>query len=325
MIMCINNENIEMIRMYLNKLLDNLATIRVVDNEVSSRLPNSIISSFDVYTLNILGKDLLLLIDTNEDTYSPGQIRKQQALVERITGMIPIFAFRYLASYNVQRLVAQKVNFIVPDKQMFIPSILMDLCLPKTESNNTKSQIPAMAQCIVLYHLQVASLNGKTTQDIVELFGVSYPNINRAIKWLNDKAFIVLEGAKTKSIQFNNEGRKLWDEIEPMLVSPIERVVFTDEWMDNTFTTGINALSEYTMLNPNKDKTFAIAKDNYLAVQEKTHKQFGGIRIEVWKYNPSLLTRSNTVDKLSLYLSLRGNEDERVQIELDNMINGIIW
>lgn len=323
--MCKNDDNIETIRMYLNKLLDNLATVKDVDNDVSSRLPNSIISSFDVHILNILGKDLLLLIDTNEETYSPGQIRKLQELIERVSGMIPVFAFQYVASYNIQRLVAQRVNFIVPGKQIFIPSILMDLCLPKTDSNNTTLQIPAMAQCIVLYHLQVGTLNGKTTQDIVELFGVSYPNINRAIKWLSDKAFIVLEGAKTKRIKFNSEGRQLWDEIEPMLVSPIERVVYTDEWLDNAFTTGINALSKYTMLNPDKEKAYAIGKEDYLTLQQKTHKEFGGISIEVWKYNPSLLTHTNSVDKLSLYLSLRNNEDERVQIELDNMINEMTW
>ena len=323
--MCKNGENIEMVRMYLNKLLDNLATVGIADNEVLSRLPNSIISSFDIYTLSILGKDLLLLVDASEGAYSPGQIRKQQDLVERISGLIPVFAFQHLASYNIQRMVAQRVNFIVPNKQIFIPSLLMELCLPKTSTNNSLPQTPAMAQCIVLYHLQVGNLNGKTTQDIVELFGVSYPNINRAIKWLSDKAFVVLEGAKIKRIQFNSEGRKLWDEINPLLVDPIERVVYTDECLDNAFTTGINALSEYTMLNPDKDKTFAIAKENYLAVQQKTHKQFGEISIEVWKYNPSLLTRTNIVDKLSLYLSLRDNEDERVKIELDNMINEMIW
>ena len=325
MIMCKNDDNIDAIQMYLKKLLDNLAAVNEVDKEISSRLPNSIISSFDIHMLNILGKDLLLLVDTNEETYSPGQIRKLQDLIVRVSGLVPVFAFQYVASYNIQRLVAQRVNFIVPGKQLFIPSILMDLSLPKADSNNTMLQIPVMAQCVVLYHLQVEPLNGKTTQNIVELFGVSYPNINRAIKWLSDKAFIVLEGAKTKSIRFNSEGRQLWNEIEPMLVSPIERVVYTDEWLDNAFTTGLNALSEYTMLNPDKDKAYAIGKEDYLTARQNTHKEFGGISIEVWKYNPSLLTHTNTVDKLSLYLSLRNNEDERVQIELDNMINEMIW
>ena len=181
--------------------------------------------------------------------------------------------------------------------------------------------IPIMAQCVVLYHLQVEPLNGKTTQNIVELFGVSYPNINRAIKWLSDKAFIVLEGAKTKSIRFNSEGRQLWNEIEPMLVSPIERVVYTDEWLDNAFTTGLNALSEYTMLNPDKDKAYAIGKEDYLTARQNTHKEFGGISIEVWKYNPLLLSDNEYVDDLSLILEMKDYKDERIQNCLDEIRN----
>lgn len=52
-----------------------------------------------------------------------------------------------------------------------------------------------------------------------------------------------------------------------------------------------------------------------------TDKEYGTCRIEVWKYDPKLLTHTGTVDKLSLFLSLKDNEDERVKIELDNLIN----
>ena len=47
--------------------------------------------------------------------------------------------------------------------------------------------------------------------------------------------------------------------------------------------------------------------------------------IEVWKYDPALLSETGVVDKLSLYLLLKDYEDERVQIELDNMIKDIAW
>jgi hypothetical protein len=81
----------------------------------------------------------------------------------------------------------------------------------------------------------------------------------------------------------------------------------------------------YTMLAEPVTTTIAVsvklAKENVMVC----NKDFGDYRVEVWKYTPSLLTKNNTVDKLSLYLSLRNNEDERVQIELDNMINEMIW
>ena len=45
-------------------------------------------------------------------------------------------------------------------------------------------------------------------------------------------------------------------------------------------------------------------------------KQFGENEIQVWKHNPKMLSTEGVVDKLSLYLSLKDNEDERIQIEL---------
>ena len=53
--------------------------------------------------------------------------------------------------------------------------------------------------------------------------------------------------------------------------------------------------------------------------------QFGESGVEVWKYNPRLLTETGTVDRLSLYLLLKDYDDERVQIELENMMNEILW
>lgn len=86
---------------------------------------------------------------------------------------------------------------------MFIPDLLIDL---KPHKNNIgggeETQIPAIAQCIILYHLEVKSLEGKGTYDIADLFNVSYANVNRAVRWLKDKEVIALSGGKTKSMIF---------------------------------------------------------------------------------------------------------------------------
>lgn len=54
-------------------------------------------------------------------------------------------------------------------------------------------------------------------------------------------------------------------------------------------------------------------------------KEFGEHIVQVWKCAPHVLSANGIVDKLSLYLSLRGDEDERIQIELETMINEIQW
>ena len=42
-------------------------------------------------------------------------------------------------------------------------------------------------------------------------------------------------------------------------------------------------------------------------------------------YNPELLSNEGYVDKLSLYLLLKNDSDERVQNELEQIINEIQW
>ena len=323
--MCNINDNVKSVQTYLNWLLDDAVTIKQAGTDIISSLPQGVISCFNLYKLRILEKEVLLAVPIDEEIVSPLQIRKQQELIERTTGIVTVFAFCYLASYNVQRMVAQRVNFILPGKQMFIPSLLLDMRPLRGGTRKSKDSVPAMAQCIVLYHLQIAPLNGMTALSIANILGGSYPNIIRAIRWLADKGFVLFEGLKTKTIWFILAGRELWNAIEPMLVNPVERVVYTDAPFEGGFVSGINALSEYSMINSDKESIFAIGKDYYRLEQKRTNKEFGSTRLEVWKYKPSLLTKNSIVDKLSLYLSLRENEDERIQIELENMINEMLW
>ena len=55
------------------------------------------------------------------------------------------------------------------------------------------------------------------------------------------------------------------------------------------------------------------------------NKQYGDIKVEVWKYSPSLLSEIGIVDKLSLYLCMKDSDDERVQLECDTLIEEMKW
>ena len=54
-------------------------------------------------------------------------------------------------------------------------------------------------------------------------------------------------------------------------------------------------------------------------------KEYGDIRVEVWKYAPTLLSVDGWVDRISLYLCLKDSEDERIQLECDTLIEEMKW
>jgi hypothetical protein len=56
-------------------------------------------------------------------------------------------------------------------------------------------------------------------------------------------------------------------------------------------------------------------------IDRQEYRDFGGKILEVWKYDPFLLSDSDYVDDISLVLSLRDDIDERVQKELDTIRN----
>lgn len=49
------------------------------------------------------------------------------------------------------------------------------------------------------------------------------------------------------------------------------------------------------------------------------------VELELWKYPPELFATDGKVDILSLYCSLKANPDERVEGELESLLEEITW
>jgi hypothetical protein len=49
------------------------------------------------------------------------------------------------------------------------------------------------------------------------------------------------------------------------------------------------------------------------------------VQLEAWSYNPLLLGNVAGVDPLSLFLSLRDSSDERIQQQLEILIQELKW
>lgn len=326
MIMSKNNEYIKNAATYISSVLGDNVVVKPVCKSVQDKLPISIVGNFELYDGQILGKNILFAFIEDGNIITPLQAKKQLDLIQRKTEMIAILVPGLLYSYNISRLIAQKVNFIIPNKQMFIPSLLLDLTVVNTMNEESKKDtITPLTQCLLLYHLETESLSGRTSYELADKLSVSYASVNRALRWLVSKDLIRLEGAKTKTIQIDFSNRELWDKALPLLVSPIEKVYYTDALLEGQMMSGMNALASYTMLNEENKQCLAMPKKDFKALNVAVDKQFGQNEIQVWKYNPQILSSTGVVDKLSLYLSLKDNEDERIQIELERLISEMPW
>ena len=310
---------------YLGKTLGEDVALNPASKDLQDRLPVSVSSHFSFYEGWVLGQHILLAYLKDGDSVPPAQMKKLLDIIHRQIQLVAVLITPCISSYNKIRLVAQKVNFVIPDKQMFLPSLLIEIKSDRHIGSDLKEAIPPFAQLLLLYHLQIGSIVGANSYGLRDKFDISYGTVNKSLRWLVSKDLIKLEGTKTKTIQIELSNRELWNKALPMLLSPIEQVYYTDALLEGQMISGVNALSSYTMLNEESRQCWAVTKKELKTLAIVTDKQFGENEIQVWKYNPKMLSTEGVVDKLSLYLSLKDNEDERIQIELERLINEMSW
>ena len=313
---------------YLNDILGVETTIIPLERELFQQLPLYVTAACKVQETTIFGHRIcLLVVENQENIQTPDRLFKQMSFVTQKTGIPVVYVFDKVISYNIKRLIQKGVNFIIPNKQLFIPALMVDLRkMPVTIPQKTELLTP-VAQLVLLYHLQKEILNGFTTQQLTDKLNQTYRTMSRAVKNLEELNLCTLVGGKEKQIQFTAKGKKLWLQAQNFTKNPVERIVFTDELLKDgkALASNINALAHYSMLNDETKRYYAINKNEVKNLAVKTNKYTGDNVIEIWRYNPKQLSNNKFVDKLSLYLLLKNDSDERVQSELEQMINEIQW
>ena len=317
--------NINKISDYLNELIGNDINLLPTEKEAVAKLPFTLANNYDFHDMEIIGNRITVAVPTEPNECSPMQLAKHQAKMMDIFEHIVVFALDEIESYNLTRLTRARVNFIVPNKIIFIPSLMMVLKEVRKSNKTLPDTMPPVAQLILLYHIQVKNLNGMTTAELANIVSMAYPTINVALRWLERNDFIELMGRKQKYVKFVADGKELWKKALPLMTSPIECTIFADAEPLESLLANETAMGHYTMLAEPNNPIVAISKATAKKYSSLFNKQYGDVKIEVWKYAPSLLSENEYVDRLSLYLCLKDSNDERVQIECDTLIEEMKW
>lgn len=232
-----------------------------------------------------------------------------------------------------QRLIDKDVYFVVSEKYVHLPMLLANERVRKTKQ--AKALTP-VAQYLLLYHLQIGSIEGMAARDIEDKIPYSYASITLGLTCLEDLGLCkkVAEASKRKVIHFDMKGMNLWEQAQPFFVNPVEERIYCDGLLsDDSFPEcGINALAHYTRLNPDPERTIMMSVKqlrNFKSSEAlvRPNEFDGNIIIEAWKYPPvtAIGVKAEWVDKLSLAISLREDEDPRVEGEVERLINETEW
>jgi len=243
-----------------------------------------------------------------------------------------VFILEEAPAYLRQRLIEKNVYFVVSNKYAFLPMILANA---RQRKSKPAKRLTPIAQYILLYHLQVRSVEGLSAQDLAEILPYSYSNVALGIVCLKDLGLCLQQlSGKKKLLHFTARGKALWDLASAFLINPVIKKVFCDQLLSQEHfpQCGINALAHYTMLSPDEERMLMMNSEKYKSLSQdnlliNSNEYDGNIMIETWKYPPITPAKfdSDWVDRLSLALTLQDDPDPRVEKEVERLINDTPW
>ena len=265
------------------------------------------------------GERLCLIKIKDEKRYTPLKYRRLTQQIEEIVNIPVILLLNSLEYHGRERLISQGVYFIISDKYAFLPTLVMNV-RSKRKTKKTAKLTPA-AQYVLLHYLLHEKNNVFTIVELETLIPYNYLAIARAVVILEELELCKVEiyQSGTKHIQFDISKKTLWSKAQAYLFSPIKKTVYSDDTPnENLATSGVNALSYYSCLNPEQYGSVAVWDRDFDRYIKKYNEIEGLYTIEVWKYPVSIpYKKGGYVDKLSLYLSLKNNPDPRIEKELE--------
>lgn len=315
-------------------LLETLGTNVSPKNwQPSRRLPLFLRDGYTYYEAEILGADCLLMAD-REPNRSAATVRKH---VEQVRGKWDgdiIYVRQKANSDERRRLIEQKIPFIVPGNQMYLPFLGIDFREHFRRLHEKGEVFSPASQAAILLLLTDKQPKSYTTQELADRLGYSKMTASRSLNELKAKDIgaVSLEG-RQRLLTLGDDRRTLWERALPMLSSPVKHRQYIRPPRNRRIEikAGLTALAHYSMLAAPPVPVVAVTSEQWSSIDDDANvapaepNDPKATEVEVWSYDPALFAEDQVVDRLSLFLSLKDNEDERVESALDEMMEAMSW
>ncbi len=323
---------------YVAKVLGCTLSISDVRKQDLDRLPFHINAAFRFHQTKLLDRDVIIAEATDASIVTTKQVSTQFQIVRKILERPVVLLATLIPAVTRKRLIEKGVDFIVPDKQLFLPSLLVDMRETFQRPNVQTGRMLPSAQVIVLYKILHRSekLEQLSFKELAERLQYSPMAITKAVRNLVYHQLCEVSGGKAKYLHFHFSVPELWNRASPLFVAPVSKRLYLDvlprglSFLKSSFS----ALPDYSDVSESGQEYVALYMGLFHGLPNKEklvgmNDREGRYCVELWKYDPRILTGTSStvrsVDPLSLYLSLRSNQDERIETALDDIIRRHIW
>ena len=284
-------------------------------------LPLYIVNSYQLYTAHIENIRCIVIIPIDELPTLPSLKKQIQKI--RVIDDVPVVLYsKTISFYRRKSLLENHIPFMT-DKQVFLPFI-GTLLVDEKETEKIKDKFVYSTQLLFLAYMYNHEKKVYVS-DLSKSLPFSAMTLSRAVKQLEmTDLFLVYKDGVNKVIESKYSYKELFDRIQHYLLTPVRQVGYMDQSLvtDHMVLSGESALSEMSMLNPSRIRTYAVYEkdfDNSQLIDELIDPDVQ-VKVEIWAYNPQLFTHTNIADTLSIVLSLKENKDERIEKILEDIL-----
>lgn len=269
-----------------------------------------------------LGPTQALMLKLKVEFPPVSTLQKHIARIHVAEHLPVLIELETISKYRRDALIKAGIPFVVPGKQLYLPflgAVLNERCDPDVVS--TEKLLPS-AQAIFFYYLY-SKQDRIYISNAVKDLRYSAMSVSRASRQLVQTGLFeeCKEGVQ-KLLIARYSRQEMFRQMHPKLIDPVKRRVYVDldKISGQLLFSGHSAMAHYSMLNAPLPVCYAVdvstKLDGAAMLADAEHQA----QVEIWKYDPAVLSKDNVVDPLSLIMSLQENPDERTEEAIEELL-----
>ena len=282
----------------------------------------------DIAMVEIYGVNFAIVDVEREAELSVAAMKKQKEKYEEAL-QCPVAYKVALNSVSIRNaLVKNGISFLNLPGNVFLP--FMGIALQdvyRKQLVKSDKMMPA-TQMVFLELLYMNDGESALKSEVANKLNLTKTSITRATAQLEEMGLIrQIKSGTQISIQRNCSRKEYYENANAYLINPVQKVItiMRQEAAFESFDAGETALSQLSELNPPRIEECAIYKgeeviDQLEIVDARYEDQDDCLNVQLWKYNPSYFAREGRVDPISLACTFKGNEDERIEMCIEELL-----
>lgn len=282
----------------------------------------------DIRLVEFHGVSFALINIIKEPELTIAAMKKQQKKYEEVL-QCPIAYEVVINSVSMRNaLVKNGVPFVDLPGNVFLPFmgiVLQDVY--RKQLVKADKMMPA-TQMVFLELLYMEDEESALKSEVAKKLNLTKTSITRATAQLEEMGLIrQIKSGTEISIQRNYSRKEYYENAKEYLINPVQKVItiMRNEATFESLSAGETALSQVSELNPPRIEARAIYKgeeviDQLEVVDARYEDLDACLNVQLWKYNPSYFAREGRVDPVSLACTFKGNEGERIEMSIEELL-----